>query len=93
MADSNSLVNERYREMFPLFMDALSSAVSFCLLKFLLKKDQIHAVNDYLKVLLRRKFLSLFPSFFPINLFYRVKIRQIAKNLNLTCVRGLEISF
>ena len=30
-------------------MDALSSAVSFCLLKFLLKKDQIHAVNDYLK--------------------------------------------
>lgn len=30
-------------------MDALSSAVSFCRLKFLLKKDQIHAVNDYLK--------------------------------------------
>ena len=44
-------------------------------------------------MLLRRKFLSLFPSFFPINLFYRFKIRQIAKNLNLTCVRGLEISF
>ena len=30
-------------------MDALSSAVSFCLLKFLLKKDQIHAVNDHLR--------------------------------------------
>ena len=27
----------------------LSSAVSFCELKFLLKRDQIHAVNDYLK--------------------------------------------
>ena len=30
-------------------MDALSSAVSFCRLKFLLKKDQIYAVKDYLK--------------------------------------------
>ena len=50
-------------------------------------------LSSFLKVLLRRKFLSLFPSFFPINLFCRFKIRQIAKNLNLTCVRGLEISF
>ena len=47
----------------------------------------------FIKVLLRRKFLSLFPSFFHINLFYRFKIIEIAKNLNLTCVRGLEISF
>ena len=47
---------------------------------------------NFFKVLLRRKFLSLFPSFFNINLFYRFKIIQIAKNLNLPCVRGLEIS-
>ena len=50
--DSHSLVNEKYREMFPEydrgFIDALSSAVSFCGLKFLLKKEQIHSVNDCL---------------------------------------------
>ena len=45
-----------------------------------------------IKVLLRRKFLFLFPSFFNINLFYMSKIIQIAKNWNDTCVRGLEIS-
>ena len=44
------------------------------------------------KVLLRRKFLFLFPSFFNINLLYMFKIIQIAKNWNDTCVRGLEIS-
>lgn len=51
--DSHLLVNEKYREMFPeydrVFIYALSSAVSFCGLKFLLKKEQIHAVNDCLK--------------------------------------------
>ena len=51
--DSHSLVNEKYREMFPEydrgFIDALSSAVSFCGLKFLLKKEQIHSVNNCLK--------------------------------------------
>ena len=51
--DSHSLVNEKNREMFPEydrgFIDALSSAVSFCGLKFLLKKEQIHSVNDCLK--------------------------------------------
>ena len=51
--DSHSLVNEKYREMFPEydrgFIDALSWAVSFCGLKFLLKKKQIHSVNDCLK--------------------------------------------
>ena len=51
--DSHSLVNAKYREMFPEydrgFIDALSSAVSFCGLKFLLKKEQIHSVNDCLK--------------------------------------------
>ena len=46
----------------------------------------------WLKVLLRRKFLFLFPSFFNINLLYMFKIIQIAKNWNDTCVRGLEIS-
>ena len=46
----------------------------------------------YIKVLLRRKFLFLFPSFFNINLLYMFKIIQIAKNWNDTCVRGLEIS-
>ena len=45
-----------------------------------------------LKVLLRRKFLFLFPSFFNINLLYMFKFIQIAKNWNDTCVRGLEIS-
>ena len=45
-----------------------------------------------LKVLLRRKFFFLFPSFFNINLLYMFKIIQIAKNWNDTCVRGLEIS-
>ena len=44
------------------------------------------------KVLLRRKFLFSFPSFFNINLFYMFKIIQTAKNWNDTCVRGLEIS-
>ena len=44
------------------------------------------------KVLLRRKFLFLFPSFFNINLLYMFKIIQIAKNWNDTCVRGLETS-
>ena len=44
------------------------------------------------KVLLRRKFLFLFPSFFNINLLFMFKIIQIAKNWNATCVRGLEIS-
>ena len=43
-------------------------------------------------MLLRRKFLFLFPSFFNINLLYMFKIIQIAKNWNDTCVRGLEIS-
>ena len=43
-------------------------------------------------MLLRRKFLLLFPSFFNINLLYMFKIIQIAKNWNDTCVRGLEIS-
>ena len=51
--DSHLLVNEKYREMFPEydrgFIDALSSAVSFCGLKFLLKKEQIHSVKDCLK--------------------------------------------
>lgn len=46
----------------------------------------------FIKVLLRRKFLFLFPSFFNINLLYMFKIIQIAKNWNDTCVRGLEIS-
>ena len=45
-----------------------------------------------IKMLLRRKFLFLFPSFFNINLLYMFKIIQIAKNWNDTCVRGLEIS-
>ena len=49
----HALVNEKYGEMFPEydrgFIDALSSAISFCGLKFLLKKEQIHAVNDCLK--------------------------------------------
>ena len=44
------------------------------------------------KVLLRRKFLFLFPSFFNINLLYMFKIIQIARNWNDTCVRELEIS-
>ena len=44
------------------------------------------------KVLLRRKFLFLFPSFFNINLLYMFKIIQITKNWNDTCVRGQEIS-
>ena len=45
-----------------------------------------------IKVLLRRKFLFLFPSFFNINLLYMFKFIQIAKNWNDTCVRELEIS-
>ena len=49
-------------------------------------------ITHMLKVLLRRKFLFLFPSFFNINLLYMFKIIQIAKNWNDTCVRGLEIS-
>ena len=53
---------------------------------------QLNFSKIQFKVLLQRKFLSLFPSFFNINLFYRFKIIQIAKILNLTCVRGLEIS-
>ena len=40
------------------------------------------------KVLLRRKFLFLLPSFFNINLLYMFKTIQIAKNWNDTCVRG-----
>ena len=49
-------------------------------------------IKGDVKVLLRRKFLFLFPSFFNINLLYMFKIIQIAKNWNDTCVRGLEIS-
>ena len=49
--------------------------------------------RNIVKVLLRRKFLFLFPSFFNINLLYMFKIIQIAKNWNDTCVRGLEISY
>ena len=59
--------------------------------QLLSQKLQLGCLLFGLKVLLRRKFLSLFLSFFHINLFYRFKIIQIAKNLNLTCVRGLEI--
>ena len=44
--DSHSLVNEKYDRG---FIDALSSTISFCGLKFLLKKEQIHSVNDCLK--------------------------------------------
>ena len=56
------------------------------------KKNDRSVVFQIIKVLLRRKFLFLFPSFFNINLLYRFKIIQIAKNWNDTCVRGLEIS-
>ena len=64
-------------------------------------QDYLDSLSEYykendlsvnLKVLLRRKFLFLFPSFFNINLLYMFKIIQIAKNWNDTCVRGLEIS-
>ena len=48
-------------------------------------------IMERFKVLLRRKFLFLFPSFFNINLWYMFKIIQIAKNWNDTCVQGLEI--
>jgi len=51
--DSHSSVSEKYREMFPeydqVFIDALSSAVSSCGLQFLLRKEQIQALNYYLK--------------------------------------------
>ena len=49
-------------------------------------------VRNDLTVLIRRKFVFLFPSFFNINLLYVFKIIEIAKNWNDTCVRGLEIS-
>ena len=51
--DSHSSVSEKYREMFPeydqVFINALSSAVSSCGLQFLLRKEQIQALNYYLK--------------------------------------------
>jgi len=51
--DSHSLLTEKYIEMFPEYerglIDALSSAISFYGLTFLLKKEQIHAANDCLQ--------------------------------------------
>ena len=54
--------------------------------------NSIYKLSTAVKVLLRRKFLFLFPSFFNINLLFMFKIIQIAKNWSDTCVRGLEIS-
>ena len=58
----------------------------------MLSTDPLFTLFYFLKVLLRRKFLFLFPSFFNINLLFMFKIIQIAKNWSDTCVRGLEIS-
>ena len=44
----------------------------------------LDALRKSFKVLLLRKFLFLFPSFFNINLFYVFKIIQIVKNWNDT---------
>ena len=66
-------------------------SVSFALFSC---KDVRAWVNErvpFFKVLLRRKFLFLFPSFFNINLLHMFKIIQIAKNWNDIIIRPEEL--
>ena len=85
-------VKKRVDKCIPIMTKAIVQLVKCGCQNNRYSNKRLHCRKIRLKVLLRRKFLFLFPRFFNINLLYMFKIIQIAKNWNDTCVRGLEIS-